>query len=55
LEDLDGVGAKTAEKLAGAGIDDLDDLRTADADTVAGEIQGVSAAQLREWQAEIPG
>ncbi|MEF8783979.1 MAG: helix-hairpin-helix domain-containing protein, partial [Haloarculaceae archaeon] len=55
LEDLDGVGAKTAEKLAGAGIDDLDDLRTADADTVAGEIQGVSATQLREWQAEIPG
>ncbi len=54
LEDLDGVGSATAEKLAEAGIEDLDDLRAADADDVAGAVQGVSAAQVREWQAELP-
>jgi DNA topoisomerase-1 len=55
LEDLDGIGAKTAEKLAEAGIEDVADLRTADAETVAGDVQGVSQARLREWQAELPG
>jgi len=54
LEDLDGVGSATAQKLAEAGIEDLDDLRAADADDVAGAVQGVSAAQVREWQAELP-
>ncbi len=52
LEDLDGLGAKTAEKLAVVGIESLEDLRAADVDTVAGEIQGVSEDRLREWQAE---
>jgi DNA topoisomerase-1 len=51
LEDLDGLGAKTAEKLADAGIDDLGDLRAADAEHVAGAVQGVSADRVREWQA----
>jgi len=54
LEDLDGVGGKTAEKLAEAGIENLEDLQSADADAVAGDVQGVSASQLREWQAELP-
>jgi DNA topoisomerase-1 len=54
LEDIDGVGGKTAEKLAEAGIEDLEDLQSADADEVAGELRGVSASQLREWQAELP-
>jgi len=54
LEDLDGVGSATAEKLADAGIEDLDDLQAADADEVAGNVQGVSAAQVRQWQAELP-
>jgi DNA topoisomerase-1 len=55
LEDLDGLGAKTAQKLAEAGIDDLEALGAADAESVAGELQGVSATQLREWQSQLPG
>jgi DNA topoisomerase-1 len=55
LEDVDGIGAKTAEKLEAAGIEDIEDLNAADAESVAGEVQGVSASQLREWQAELPG
>ena len=52
LEDLDGVGAKTAEKLAAVGIESLEDLRGIDADAVAGDVQGVSGDRLREWQAK---
>jgi DNA topoisomerase-1 len=52
IEDLDGVGAKTAEKLAAAGIESLEDLAGADPEGVAGEVQGVSADRVREWQAE---
>jgi DNA topoisomerase-1 len=51
LEDLDGLGAKTAEKLAAAGIESLGDLREGEADTVADEVQGVSADNVRKWQA----
>ncbi|PSQ10513.1 DNA topoisomerase I [Halobacteriales archaeon QS_5_70_15] len=54
LEDLDGVGAKTAEKLGNAGIRTLADLRAADPDALAAEVQGVSADRVRGWQAEIP-
>jgi DNA topoisomerase-1 len=50
IEDLDGVGSKTAEKLADAGVESLDDLQEVDPETVAGEVQGVSAERLREWQ-----
>ena len=53
LEDLSGLGAKTAEKLADAGIESLDDLNGADAEAVATAVQGVSADQLREWQAQL--
>jgi len=53
LEDIDGVGARTAEKLAEAGVEDPADLQSADADEVASEVQGVSVSQLREWQAEL--
>ncbi|MFB6119132.1 DNA topoisomerase I, partial [Halosegnis sp.] len=53
VEDLDGVGAKTAEKLARAGIESLEDLTDADAEAVAGELQGVSADRLRDWQAQV--
>jgi DNA topoisomerase-1 len=52
VEDLDGIGEKTAEKLADAGIESLEDLRSADAEAVAGDVQGVSADRLREWQAQ---
>jgi DNA topoisomerase-1 len=54
LEDLDGLGAKTAEKLASAGVESLADLETADPESVAETVQGVSADQLREWQAQVP-
>ncbi len=54
LEDLDGLGAKTAEKLADAGIESLSDLDSANAEEVATTVQGVSADQLREWQAQLP-
>jgi len=53
IEDLDGVGAKTAEKLAEVGIESLDDLSAADPDGVAGDVQGVSADRVREWQAQV--
>jgi DNA topoisomerase-1 len=53
LVDLDGLGQKTAEKLGDAAIESIDDLRSADADDIAAEVQGVSADQIREWQAEL--
>ncbi|WP_255193661.1 DNA topoisomerase I [Natronobeatus ordinarius] len=52
LESLEGIGAKTAEKLADAGIESLDDLTAADPDDVAGEVEGVSADRVRSWQAK---
>jgi DNA topoisomerase-1 len=54
LEDLDGVGPATAEKLGDAGIDSPADLRGADPDRVAAEVQGVSASQVRDWQEQLP-
>ncbi|AFO58895.1 DNA topoisomerase I [Natrinema sp. J7-2] len=52
LEALDGVGAKTVEKLADAGIEDLEDLIDADPDAVADDVEGVSADRIRSWQAK---
>jgi DNA topoisomerase-1 len=52
IEDLDGVGEKTAQKLAAAGIESLEDLRSADAESVASEVQGVSENRIREWQTQ---
>ncbi|ELY52418.1 DNA topoisomerase I [Natronorubrum bangense] len=51
LEALDGVGAKTVEKLANAGIESIDDLSEADPDAVADDVEGVSADRIRTWQA----
>ncbi|ACV12892.1 DNA topoisomerase I [Halorhabdus utahensis DSM 12940] len=53
LEDLDGVGPATAEKLQDAGVADPEDLHEVDPDAVAGEVQGVSADRIREWQDEL--
>jgi DNA topoisomerase-1 len=50
LDDLDGLGERTAEKLAEAEVESLSDLQSVDPDTVATEVQGVSADQIREWQ-----
>ena len=52
VEDLDGIGKKTAEKLAEAGIDSLVALAEADPEAVADEVQGVSADRVRDWQAQ---
>ncbi|WP_323192083.1 DNA topoisomerase I [Halostella sp. PRR32] len=52
LEALDGLGAKTAEKLVEAGIESLDDLTDADPDAVAADVEGVSADRIEDWQAE---
>ncbi|WP_254763790.1 DNA topoisomerase I [Natrinema marinum] len=52
LEALDGVGAKTVEKLAKAGIEDLEDLTEADPDAVADDVDGISADRVRSWQAK---
>jgi len=52
LEALDGVGAKTVEKLAAAGIEDLEDLTEADPDAVADDVDGISADRVRSWQAK---
>jgi len=53
LEDLSGVGSKTAEKLSAAGVDSPDDLATIEPDAVAEQVQGVSADQVREWQSDL--
>ena len=50
LESVKGIGEKTAEKLEGAGISTVDELRAADPDDVAGSVDGVSASQVRTWK-----
>jgi len=52
LESLEGIGAKTAEKLAAAGIESLDDLTGADPDSIAADVEGISADRVRSWQAK---
>ncbi|GAA0452932.1 DNA topoisomerase I [Halococcus dombrowskii] len=52
LVDLDGVGEKTVEKLAAVGVESLDDLRESEADSIAESVQGVSAENVRSWQAK---
>ncbi|WP_122088910.1 DNA topoisomerase I [Halalkalicoccus subterraneus] len=52
LESIEGVGAKTAEKLAAAGVESVSDLQDAEAETVADEVDGVSVDRVRKWQAK---
>jgi len=52
LETIDGIGEKTAEKLKAADVDDVGSLKEADPDAVAEEVDGVSAASVRDWQAK---
>ncbi|QLH81920.1 DNA topoisomerase I [Halosimplex pelagicum] len=54
LEDLDGVGPATAERLETAGVSEPADLRDVDPDRLATEIQGVSAGQIRDWISQLP-
>ncbi|WP_435098048.1 DNA topoisomerase I [Halarchaeum sp. P4] len=53
LDSIEGIGSKTKEKLAGAGVESIADLREADADAVAEDVEGVSAERVREWQAKV--
>ncbi|WP_267163954.1 DNA topoisomerase I [Halovenus salina] len=53
LEDLDGVGPATAEKLADAGVDSPAELTDVDPDELAAQIQGVTAENFRDWQAQL--
>ncbi len=51
LESVKGIGEKTAEKLKTAGIEDVKGLKDADPDDLAGEVDGVGADTVRNWQA----
>ncbi|MFW6018231.1 MAG: DNA topoisomerase I [Halapricum sp.] len=53
LEDLDGVGSKTAEKLSAVGVDSPADLASVEPDAIAEQVQGVSADQVRDWQSDL--
>ena len=53
LEDLDGIGPATAEKLQDAGVEAPEDLHEVDPDAVAGDVQGVSADRIRKWQTDL--
>jgi DNA topoisomerase-1 len=52
LETISGIGEKTAEKLKAAEIDDVGALKRADPDELAEKVDGVSAASVRDWQAD---
>lgn len=53
LEDISGIGEKTAEKLQEVGVDSPDDLGTVDPEAIAEQIQGVTADQLEDWQGQL--
>ena len=50
LESVHGIGAKTAEKLKDAGVDTVSALKSAEANTLADRVDGVSVDRLRKWQ-----
>ncbi|MFB6303534.1 MAG: DNA topoisomerase I [Haloferacaceae archaeon] len=52
LRTVEGIGEATAEKLAAAGIEDLQALKEAEPDDVADEVDGVGAETVRDWQAK---
>jgi DNA topoisomerase-1 len=52
LDDIDGIGEATREKLTDAGIESVADLADAEPEAVAESVEGVSAERLREWQAK---
>jgi len=54
LADLDGIGDRTEEKLADAGVASLADLRAADPEALGEAVRGISADRVREWQSELP-
>ncbi len=52
LDEIDGIGPKTAEKLDDAGVENVGDLIEADPDELSEDVEGVSADGVREWQAK---
>jgi len=54
LEDIDGIGPATAERLEAVGIEAPEDLLDVDPEQIATEVQGVSADQVRDWQSQLP-
>ncbi len=55
LEDIDGIGRKTAEKLTDAGVNAPADLVDVDIQSVADRVQGVTPDKLRDWQEQVTG
>ncbi|MEF8900338.1 MAG: DNA topoisomerase I, partial [Halovenus sp.] len=53
LEDIDGIGEKTAAKLRDVGVNSPTALTDCDPQTVADDVQGVTANQLQEWQGQL--
>jgi DNA topoisomerase-1 len=52
LETIDGIGEKTAEKLADAGVEDVSELKAAEPDDLADEVDGVGVETVEDWQAK---
>ncbi|KAB1192264.1 DNA topoisomerase I [Haloferax sp. MBLA0076] len=50
LESIKGIGAKTAEKLKDAGIEDVKTLKAAEPDDIAAKVEGIGADTVRKWQ-----
>ncbi|KTG25591.1 DNA topoisomerase I [Haloferax profundi] len=50
LESIKGIGAKTAEKLKDAGIEDVKTLKASEPDDVAAKVEGIGADTVRKWQ-----
>jgi DNA topoisomerase-1 len=55
LEDLSGIGEKTAEKLEDAGVESPEDLDTVDPQEIAERVQGVTVDQLEDWKGQLAG
>ena len=52
LQAVEGIGEKTAAKLKNAGVDGVDELKSADPDDLAADVDGVAADTVRDWQAD---
>ena len=52
LQAVEGIGEKTAAKLQDAGVDGVAELKSADPDDLAADIDGVGPDTVRDWQAK---
>ena len=55
LEDLKGIGEKTAEKLNEVGVEEPADLDAVDPQEIANRVQGVTTDQLEDWKGQLAG